>query len=110
MAGGVVWSVGGPGADSLTVRMFTTLTIVVALVAPHAPAAREVAPLLDQAKAIAEAREVTAEKYPNADIVLVAEHQRTSFEADGTYDAVDDEYVKALTEAGRKEARERSMG
>ena len=91
--------------------MLTTLTLVlVALLAPPAAEGGDVAPLLDQAAVLAAAKAVTAEKYPNADTVLVAEHQRTSFEADGTHDAVDDEYMKVLTEAGRKDARERSMG
>ena len=64
-------------------------------------------PLLDQAKVIAEAKAVTAEKYPDADTVLVSEYQHTEFKADGSHDGLDDEYVKVLTEAGRKEARER---
>jgi transglutaminase-like putative cysteine protease len=67
-------------------------------------------PLLDQAKVIAEAKAVTAEKYPDADTVLVSEYQHTEFKADGSHDGLDDEYIKVLTEAGRKESRERSMG
>jgi hypothetical protein len=66
--------------------------------------------LLDQTKVIAEAKDVTTEKYPDADTVLVSEYQRTEYKADGSFVTLDDQYVKVLTEAGRKDARERAFG
>lgn len=63
--------------------------------------------LLDQAKVIASAKEVSTEKYPDAETVLVSEHIKTEYQADGTYVTYDDEYVKVLTEEGRRSALEK---
>ena len=60
------------------------------------------AALLDHAQTLASANEVTAAKFPDADTVLVAEHVRSEYQADGSFMTLDDEYVKVLTEAGRK--------
>lgn len=69
------------------------------------PATAIPAPLLDQAGTIADAnKEVTLAKYPDAESVLVAEHARTEYQADGSFVTWDEDYVKVLTEAGRKAA------
>ena len=62
------------------------------------------APLLDQARTLAAAKEVTLAKYPNAETVLVDEHVRSEYQADGSFVTCDEDYVKVLTEAGRKVA------
>ena len=67
-----------------------------------AAAAAAPAALLDHARTLASAKQVTADEYPNADTVLVAEHVRSEYQADGSFVTLDDEYVKVLTEAGRK--------
>ena len=59
-------------------------------------------PLLNHARTLESAKGVTAEKYPDAETVLVSEHVRTEYQADGSFVTLDDEYVKVLTEAGRK--------
>lgn len=75
--------------------------------APVPETSRE--PLLNQAEVIAAAKEVTAEKYPDAETVLVSEHVKNKYEADGSYVTLDDEYVKVLTEEGRRGAREKQL-
>ncbi|MEI6654394.1 MAG: DUF3857 domain-containing protein [Verrucomicrobiota bacterium] len=60
------------------------------------------AALLDHGQALASAKQVTADRYPDADTVLVAEHVRSEYQADGGFVTLDEEYVKVLTEAGRK--------
>ena len=65
--------------------------------------------LLDQQKVIASAKEVTSEKYPDAETVLVSEHIKTEYNADGTYFTFDDEYIKVLTEEGRRGAIEKQF-
>jgi transglutaminase-like putative cysteine protease len=61
--------------------------------------------LLDRAAVIRAARRVTRARFPNADGVLVDNHVRTLYEADGTSRTVDDTYEKVLTEKGKREAR-----
>ncbi|MBR1920782.1 MAG: DUF3857 domain-containing protein [Kiritimatiellae bacterium] len=49
------------------------------------------------------AREITPENYPDADTVVVDDRIETVYQADGTYVTTDEEWVKALTERGRRE-------
>ena len=53
-------------------------------------------------EAIKAAAAVTSETYPNADIVVVDEYLKTVYQADGTYKTTDDEYIKILTEKGKR--------
>jgi len=46
---------------------------------------------------------ITAEKYPDADTVVVDDRVETVYQADGTYVTTDEEWTKALTERGRRE-------
>lgn len=62
------------------------------------------AALLDPALTLAAARETTQANYPDAATVLIAEHVRTEYQADGSFVTYDEDYVKILTEAGRKVA------
>jgi transglutaminase-like putative cysteine protease len=57
---------------------------------------------LDRDQAINAAREITAEKYPNAEVVQVDALQWVSYKADGTYTQWYEIYVKILTEKGRR--------
>ena len=96
------------GALLLATHALFAQTVATAPTTPPAVAAPDW--LLDQTKVIAEAKEVTTEKYPDADTVMVSEYQRTEYKADGSFVTLDDQYVKVLTEAGRKDARERAFG
>ncbi len=58
--------------------------------------------LLERRAVLEAAEEVTAERHPNADDVLVDDHIRVQYNADGTSVTWDDWYVKILTEKGRK--------
>ena len=49
------------------------------------------------------ADELTSERYPDADTVIVDDRIETVYQADGTYVTTDEEWVKALTEKGRRE-------
>ena len=51
---------------------------------------------------VAASTAVTTEVYPNADDVVVDEYIRTVYKKDGTYQTWDDEYVKVLTEKGKR--------
>ena len=56
------------------------------------------------------ADEITAEKYPDADTVLVDERTETVYQADGTYVSTSEEWTKALTERGRRSLSTLSLG
>ena len=76
---------------------------VFALVTPAAelpPMPKEY--LADPAEVIRAAAEVTSRKYPDADIVMLDDRIHTAYEADGTDVMWDDEWVKVLTEKGRR--------
>ncbi len=60
--------------------------------------------MLDQLNIISSAREVTADCFPDADRVLVADHMFERYETNGTSVLWDDEYSKVLTEKGRRDA------
>ena len=49
------------------------------------------------------ADEITVEKYPDADAVFVDERVETVYQADGTFVKTQEEWVKALTERGRRQ-------
>lgn len=65
--------------------------------------------ILDRAAVIKSADQVTTEKYPNADDVLIDDFIRVEYQADGTSVTWDDEYTKVLTEKGKREHRTRSL-
>jgi len=57
------------------------------------------------ADAIKAAAAVTSETYPNADIVVIDEYLKTVYQTNGTYQTTDDEYIKILTEKGKRSYR-----
>ncbi len=59
--------------------------------------------LLERIAVIEAARDVTQERFPNADDVLVDDHIRVRYHADGTYVVWDDTYLKVLTEKGKRQ-------
>jgi len=59
---------------------------------------------------VAFADDITAEKYPDADVVLVDERTETVYQQDGTYVTTDEEWKKALTERGRRSLSSLSIG
>jgi len=86
-------------------------TVAVTLLFGHAVFG-QIAPadgLVDREAAIREAHELTVERYPNSDEALVEEHIRVNYAADGTSVTWDDEYIKVLTEKGKREGRTRSF-
>ena len=97
------------------------LSLSISLAAPHSLGAFEsdktlqtssaavIPPLLDRDKVIASARGITPEKYPDAETVLVSEHIVTEYQADGTFVTHDDEYIKILTEEGRRSSLEKEF-
>ena len=56
------------------------------------------------------ADDITVEKYPDADIVLVDERVDTVYQADGTYVTTEEDWKKALTERGRRSLSSLSIG
>ncbi len=79
--------------------------IVALLVAGSLPARAEapgITNLIARAPALAAARAVTADQFPDADAVLVSGWQRMAYQPDGTYDHREECYVKILTEKARR--------
>ena len=60
--------------------------------------------VLDVGAVMAEAAKVTAERYPNADDVLVDDFIVHEYQPDGTAVSYDETFLKVLTEKGRREA------
>lgn len=58
--------------------------------------------LLNRVKVLEVARDITSKTFPNSDFALVDEHITKVYKADGTYKTWDDEYVKILTEKGKR--------
>ncbi|MBQ3807976.1 MAG: DUF3857 domain-containing protein [Kiritimatiellae bacterium] len=56
------------------------------------------------------ADDITVEKYPDADVVLVDERVDTVYQADGTYVTTEEDWKKALTERGRRSLSTLSIG
>ena len=48
------------------------------------------------------AGDVTCERFPDADSVLLDETERVAYNPDGTYDLTDEYWLKILTEKGRR--------
>jgi len=65
--------------------------------------------LLEMDTVMTAAREVTAARFPDADRVLVDDHVLARYEPDGSSVTWDDEYVKVLTEKGRREGAQFSL-
>ena len=61
--------------------------------------------MLDRKAALAAAREVTPDKYPDADAVVVDRATWVRYRADGTEVQWQDHYDKVLTEKGRRQCR-----
>ncbi len=59
--------------------------------------------LLDRSAVIKTTSLATAEIYPDADEVLLDDHMLITYKADGTFSVWDDEFVKVLTEKGKRE-------
>lgn len=59
--------------------------------------------ILDVDKVLEAAKEVTREKYPNADDVLLDDYILVRYEADGTSLEWDDTFMKILTEKGKRD-------
>ena len=84
-------------------RIHVTLVIgLMALVAMPACGQDYANGLLDRDAVIEAAASVTLETYPNADEVMVDDHIRVDYNADGTSTRWDDTVIKVLTEAGKR--------
>jgi transglutaminase-like putative cysteine protease len=59
--------------------------------------------ILDRATVTATSSLATPEIYPDADEVLLDDYMLISYKADGTFTVWDDEFVKVLTEKGKRE-------
>ena len=64
---------------------------------------------LPLASVAAPADEVTSERFPDADAVLVNEIEKVKYNPDGTYEQTDECWTKILTEKGRREESSMSL-
>lgn len=78
------------------------LLLAVVFICHAAVAAPKPPQLLDRDAVVQSAAAVTSAAYPNADDVIVDEAIHTAYKADGTYRTWDDEYIKILTEKGKR--------
>ncbi len=83
------------------------LTIVLLAMAASAASSSNVPPmpkeyLADPAEVVRIAEQVTSRRFPDADVVLIDDRVHTAYEPDGTNVCWDDEWVKILTEKGRR--------
>jgi transglutaminase-like putative cysteine protease len=88
---------------------------IVGIAHPTSPEAQEqgqdaLATLLDRAQVIQAAAEVTSQVYPNADLVQVDDYTLCEYRPDGTGTTWSDNYTKVLTEKGRRDEQELSVG
>ena len=85
-------------------RIITTLTLVVCSIACHTSSswAADTMELLNRDALISTASSITTDTYPNADAVVVDDYSRTVYNADGTYEAINDSCAKVLTEKGKR--------
>lgn len=67
-------------------------------------------PLIDLKKIMSSSAGVTREKYPNADYVLLDEYEYAGYNPDGTFETLDESFIKVMTEKGRRELSSRSVG
>ncbi len=89
---------------------FRTVALAATLAAwpAHAEPDRYAGPnfaLVDAKKTLAAAAEITLEKYPDCDDATVEQRLVEVYRADGTAEAQDEEYVKVLTEKGKRSRR-----
>ena len=65
--------------------------------------------LVDTAKVLAEAKDITTTTDPDCDIATIEQNSVRAYHADGTAEAQDETFVKALTEKGRRANRTISL-
>jgi len=86
--------------------VYRKFLVLLFILIPLAAAAAEPRPdRLDREAVLLAARDVTPEKYPDADDVLVDDLIRETYQPDGTSVNTDDTYIKVLTDKGRQENR-----
>ncbi len=64
----------------------------------------------DAAEVFASAKDVSADRFPDADMVTIEDKIHTKYFADGTYQMWDDEWIMVLTEKGRRELSTITLG
>ena len=65
--------------------------------------------ILDRETVVTAGHAVTADAYPNASDIVLDEHVLTRYESDGSSLTWDDEYIKILTEKGKREHQKLTM-
>ena len=88
----------------LSSRAFSVFLIVVLMLCASAVQSVNASELqlLDIAQVIKSSESVTTDVYPNSDFVVLDEYYKVEYNADGTYRILDDEYIKVLTEKGKR--------
>ncbi|MEM4247993.1 MAG: DUF3857 domain-containing protein, partial [Candidatus Nanoarchaeia archaeon] len=66
-------------------------------------------PLISRDEVLEIAKSANIEEYPDADSILLFEHEFTRYNKDGTSEMLDESYVKILTEKGRRELTARNF-
>lgn len=86
------------------------MLLFLAVLPPAFARAGDAPVLLDREATLRAAASVTQAKYPDADTVLVDDFVKVTYQPDGTDEVWDDTYTKVLTEKGREEARQLTLG
>ncbi len=92
-------------------KVFVLLVgMVWGMVAADEPPVMPVEYRADAAAVFASAKGVTANRFPDADMVTIEDKIHTKYSADGTYQMWDDEWIMPLTEKGRRELSTITLG
>jgi len=86
------------------VNIFAVWLIIFIFADTGEPFALEWAPL-DKTAVIEQVKTVTRDKYPDADVVVVDQQTWTKYRQDGTYGEWFEQYIKVLTEKGKRRYR-----
>ncbi len=90
-------------------RRFVPAMILFAIFADVAFSLNKELPLLEMKKVVSSSAEVTREKYPDADYVLLDEYEYVEYSPDGNNESLDENFMKVMTEKGRRELSSRSI-
>ena len=82
--------------------LLSFVLVMVSQTAGSTPESDFIPQFLDREEAVAAAKAVTSEVYPDADAVMVDDAQWIRYHPDGTYVKWDEKYIRILTEKGRR--------
>jgi transglutaminase-like putative cysteine protease len=90
--------------NPIQIRFLAAWIILCVFALTGEPSAGQWTPV-DKAAVLEKASEVTRDKYPDADVAMVDQHMWVKYNPDGTYEEWFEQYIKVLTEKGKRRYR-----